>query len=417
MIVAYLVGTYPAVSHTFVMREVEGLRALGVEVKTFAVHPTPPKQLLTETDRRAAAETRTIQPPRIGSLVRAHASAVRRDPRRYWTTLVLSQQLSPGGLRERVWHAFYFAEAIIFWRLCRDREISHAHVHFAVASSMIALLAAHYAEPDGGSWSFTMHGPTEFDEVSRFRLAEKVRRARFVACISDYARSQLMKLVEEEHWGKLHIVHCGVDPARFQPVPHEPRERLRVLSIGRLVPDKGQSLLIEAIAELQRRGLQVELDLVGDGPARGRLEALARRVGVEENVTFSGAVGQDRIRDHFRAADVFCLSSFAEGVPVSLMEAMSMGLPVVTPRVMGIPELVDDGKSGLLVPPGRVDQLAEALATLAADHELRAAMGRTGREKILAEFDIADVARTLRDVLSLNLGHGAQGRTCRCRIL
>lgn len=241
-----------------------------------------------------------------------------------------------------------------------------------------------------------MHGPTEFDDVTRYALAEKVRRARFVAVISDYARSQLMKLVEPAHWRRLEVVHCGVDPAHFEPVDRSGRSApLRVLTVGRLVPDKGQAVLLEAVALLGARGVDVELTLVGDGPERESLQAAAGR-----SVRFAGAVGQDLVRAHYTAADVFALPSFAEGVPVVLMEAMATGLPVVSTRIAGIAELVDHGVGGLLVAPGRAEPVAEALERLAADPLLRARLGRAGRERVVARYDIADAVERLAELFA-----------------
>lgn len=145
--------------------------------------------------------------------------------------------------------------------------------------------------------------------------------------------------------------------------------------------------------------MPVRLTLVGDGPRRDELEALAGRLGVADRVRFTGSIGHDDILPMFRSADVFCLPSFSEGVPVVLMEAMAHSVPVVTTRIMGIPELVEDGLSGLLVAPGRVDVLVEALIRLVRDADLRQQLGARGRDKVLAEFDVNDSARQLRAVV------------------
>lgn len=245
-----------------------------------------------------------------------------------------------------------------------------------------------------------MHGPTEFTDVRRFDLAGKVADADAVVCISDYCRSQLMALTDERHWHKLRVVHCGVDPTWFTPsAGSRPTDALRVLSVGRLVPEKGHTVLLDAVADLAGQGIDVDLTIVGDGPARAALEAHAARRGIADRVQFAGAVGADVITAHYEAADVFCLSSFAEGVPVVLMEAMACGLPVVTTRIAGIPELVDDGVSGYLVPAGRHDLVAKALALLAIEPELREKFGEAGREKVATEFDQGRSAAALAELL------------------
>jgi colanic acid/amylovoran biosynthesis glycosyltransferase len=217
MRIAYLVGTYPAVSHTFISREVAGLRLLGVDVHTFSVRPPSVDQLLTGEARRSADQTPTIQPADPRAVLQSHLRAAARAPVRYVQTLWLALRLSPGGARAITWHLFYFAEGILLWDWLRRRGIKHVHVHFANAATSIAMLYAHFGQRDGATWSFTMHGPTEFDNVDSYLLAEKVQRARFVVCISDFARSQLMKLTKPGQWAKLLVVRCGVDPERFRP--------------------------------------------------------------------------------------------------------------------------------------------------------------------------------------------------------
>jgi colanic acid/amylovoran biosynthesis glycosyltransferase len=402
--IAYLVGSYPAVSHTFIAREVDGLRARGVDVHTVSVRRTPPEQLLTDADRRAAEETSVILPPEPRELVGAHARTLLRRPGRYLSTLALAARLSPGGARAGLWQLFYFAEAILLWRLCRRSDIGHVHAHFASPGADVAHLYAHFARSAGtvgAGWSFTAHG-FDIDNSDQDVLAAKVRDADFVVCVSNYGRGRLMALVDEDAWPKLAVIHCGVDLAAFSPPGREgPADgRLSVLSVGRLVAVKGQGVLIEAIATLARDGADVTLTLVGDGPRRPALEDLARRHGVADRVRFTGRVGQDDIRAHYSAADVFCLSSFAEGVPVVLMEAMASGIPVVATRINGIPELIEDGESGVLVAPGRADLLAAALRDMLGDGSRRAALAAAGRERVAADFEVDACAGDLRALMA-----------------
>jgi colanic acid/amylovoran biosynthesis glycosyltransferase len=399
--VAYLVGTYPAISHTFVAREVAELRAQGLMVHTFSIHRASADQLLTAADRAAAAETLSIQPPRPGTIVRAQLRAIASKRSRWLRTLLLSLRVAPPGWRSRLWHVFYFAEAVVLWTWCRSRGVRHLHAHFGNAASAVVMLTAELAADEGWSWSFTMHGPTEFDDVTGFALAEKVRRASVVPCISDYARSQLMKLVEPDHWSKLHLVRCGIDAEHFAP----PASRtdgpgFRLLSIGRLTRDKGQEHLLEAVARARAEGHPVSLTLLGEGPRRGALERLAVVLGIADVVAMPGAVSQNEIRTAYASADAFCLSSFAEGVPVVLMEAMAMELPVVAPRLMGIPELVEHMQTGLLITPGRADVLAEALGHLAESAELRARLGKAGRARVSTAYRLDEQGRRLAALFS-----------------
>jgi colanic acid/amylovoran biosynthesis glycosyltransferase len=402
MRIGYLATHYPAVSHTFVLREVEALRRLGVEVETFSIHRTPDSELLSEADRHAAATTFAVIGPRPSIFV-AHLAAFAARPARYLQSLALALRLASPGLRGRLWGLFYFAEAIAVWRKAQRMGVHHLHAQFADGATDVALLVSHFGGV-GWSWSMAIHGPVEFYDVRLNRLPEKVRRARFMLAISHFGRSQLMTIADEADWGRIHVVHCGVDLSVFAPdggrradgVPH-------LLCVGRLVHLKGHSLLIEALGELSRRGTRAVLTFVGDGPKRIELEELALDLGVADRVRFVGAVGQDAIRDIYGSADVFCLPSLAEGLPVVLMEAMAFEVPVVSTRIMGIPELVDDGRSGLLVTPSRLDELTDALERLITDPALRARLGRAGREKVQAEFDIDRSARRLRDIFAAAL--------------
>ncbi|HUC00754.1 MAG TPA: glycosyltransferase [Solirubrobacterales bacterium] len=413
--VAYVVGRYPAVSHAFVTREVLALRAAGVEVETISIHRAEDGDALSATDRAERERTYALLPVRLGALLGAHLRAFAGAPRAYLATLAGALRDGPPGIRGRVWQLFYFLEAIMVWNRCRSRGVRHLHAHHLNQAADAAMLAVRYANARGGpawTWSFTMHGPNELYDVSRFQLAEKAGEAAVVTCISDFARSQVMGFTDEDRWTRFTVVHCGVDPTEFDPgraasngaAPAPGDGPFRVLYVGRLVPFKGQAILLEATAALRRRGIDARLTMIGEGPAREGAERRAAEFGLNGEVRFAGAVGQDEIRSHYAAADVFCLPSFAEGVPVVLMEAMAMAVPVVTSRIMGISELVDDGAQGLLVRPGRADELAAALERLARDPELRERLGRGGRAKVSAEFDVRESGRQLAAIFATQDG-------------
>jgi glycosyltransferase involved in cell wall biosynthesis len=401
---AFVCSEYPAISHTFVLREIEALRRLGVSITTFSLRRTPAEKQLSEQDREAAATTVAILPPRWGRLLVAHLGLLLRAPRTYFGTLRHALGLAPPGLRGRLWQVFYFVEAVVLWRECERRQIRHLHVHLANAAADVTMLAVHLGssrEPERPwSWSFTMHGPTEFLDLRHYRLAEKLDSASFVVCISDFARSQLMALCDPDRWPRLRVIHVGLPVGQFTRAtpPRTPGSYDRILYIGRLVPEKGQTVLLEAVAELARRGLEVEVTLAGGGDLRPELEAFAGRLGISSQVEFPGAVGQDRLRELYEAATVFCLPSFGEGVPVVLMEAMAMEVPVLSTRIAGIPELIEHGRDGLLVPPGRADELAAALESLLTNRERHSELAQAGRQKVLREFDAERSAEQLHDL-------------------
>lgn len=394
-----MISEYPLPSHTFIHDEVRGLRALGAQVDTFSVRRTGAEQLLSDADRTLARETYAIRPPRPHHFALAHVRALATSPRRYLDTLRRSMSLAGPGLRSRVWRLMYFVQAVVLWDRCRRRGIRHLHAHFANVASDIAMLAAGLGE--GWSWSLTMHGPTEFFEVAAHRLGEKTADAALVACISDYCRSQLMAVSGPEHWHKLRVVHCGVDTDHFRPPKASSDNGVpRIVQVGRLVAVKGQPVLLAAAAALRDRGHEFRLELVGDGPDRNELSELAARLQLSDRTVFHGALSHGQVRDVLAGASVMCLPSFAEGVPVVLMEAMAMEVPVLTSRIMGIPELLEDGRCGALVAPGDADALADALQRLLEDPERRAQLARRGRERIRQAYDRPACTRELFELLS-----------------
>lgn len=399
--VAYLCSQYPAVSHTFILREVNALRRLGAEIATFSIRQAGSDQLLAQADRVAFESTYAILPPRWMRLFATHLKLVILAPLVYLSSLALSVRGSAPGLRARLWQLFYFVEAVMLWSECRRRGIRHIHVHVANVAADVAMLAASIGsavEPEcPWSWSFTMHGPAEFFDVSHFRLREKLRHARFVVCISDYARSQLMVLSEPAVWDRFHVVHCGIPLEQFTRSGDGAARQAEptILYLGRMVPEKGQAILLQAVALLAKRSQSVKVILAGDGPSRPGLERIAEQLGIASRSSFPGVVGQEQIQALYASAAIFCLPSFAEGVPCVLMEAMAMGLPVVSTRIAGIPELIDDGHTGLLVAPGRPDELADALQLLLNDPSLCSQMGSSGRQKVIGEFTTEKSAEQL----------------------
>jgi colanic acid/amylovoran biosynthesis glycosyltransferase len=409
--IAYLMSHYPAISHAFVLREIEHLRATGLEVDTLSIHRAADEDLLSAADRAEAATTTTVLPTNAREVVSAHLVALARAPHRYFSTLALALRTGAPGLRERLWHLFYFGEAMVLLGHCRRARIAHLHAQFADSATDVAMLVTHYRRGkrvDGleCTWSLAVHGSVEFYNVDRHALTDKIEHARFAVGISDFGRSQLMRLSDSSRWDHIHVVRCGVDLAVYEPPANRSRSATaaEILFVGRLLHGKGLSLLFEAVAELRRRDLDVRVTVVGDGPARTEVERAARALGLSEHVQFLGAIGQDDLLARYADADVFCLPSFAEGIPVVAMEAMAMELPVVTTRIMGIPELVEDGTHGLLVAPGRVDALTYALDRLVRAPEQRRRMGAAGREKVRSDYDVARSAERMRSVLAAELG-------------
>jgi glycosyltransferase involved in cell wall biosynthesis len=302
--------------------------------------------------------------------------------------------MAHAGGRARLWQLYYFTEAILLWRWMRRLRLHHVHVHHANVGADVALLACAYANASGleWTWSLTVHGPTELVDVETHKLAAKAADAAAVICISDFARSQVAAVAE----GNLHTVRCGIDVDAFAPVDRSGRSGFEVLCVAALARRKGVGVLLDAFAQVLEAHPGARLTIAGDGEEAGALRAQAEQLGIAGSVEFTGAVAHDRVRELYQRADAFCLPSFSEGVPTVLIEAMATELPVVGTAVGGTTELVDE----IVVPPARADRIAEALLRLAADPELRRTLGRSGRERVIADYNRETNAAALHAVLA-----------------
>jgi glycosyltransferase involved in cell wall biosynthesis len=396
MAIGYLVSSYPAVSHTFVRREVAELRRRGAEVHTFSVRRPRAADLVGAADREELERTWHILPVRAAELLRAHLRLLATRPAAYASTLVRALRHRTPGLRALRYALYYFAEAGRLADELERRGVSHLHSHFANSGATVGLLAAGLA---GIDWSLTLHGSADLDGASLPLLGAKIGAARFVACASQYLRSQAYRAVSPDCWERIFVSRCGIDLGAFRPPGEGARAagdgRLHILCVGRLSPEKGHRGLLEAFAALLEGGVDAQLCLLGEGPERAALEARCRELALGERVSLPGSADEEGVRRALHAADVFALPSLMEGLPVVLMEAMACGVPVVAPRLCGIPELVEDGRSGLLYTPGAWDELAAALGRLAGCPELRRALALAGRRRVEADHAIAHAVAPL----------------------
>jgi glycosyltransferase involved in cell wall biosynthesis len=383
MRIAYLTSQYPAASHTFIRREVTGLRSLGFQVDTFSLRRPVGESKLAAIDQREAAATWYVLPAPPARLARSHAKAFLTRPLAYASTLRRALGHRAPGLRALLWSAFHFVEAIDVAHELERRDIEHLHNHFANAGANVGYLAAHYLRL---RWSLTLHGTSEFDYPAGLLLAEKIEAAHFVACVTHFGRAQAMRLVDPKHWHKFRIVRAGIEPLDMGSAPAATNGRQRLVCVARLSPEKGHAGLIQAVAQLVSEGVDVELELLGDGPDTQRVEAQIRELGLESRILMRGQVPEEVALLAMANATAVVLASFMEGLPVVLMEALALGVPVVAPCVAGIPELVEHGVSGLTFPPGDWASLARALRQMLGDAELRARLAREGRRRVEAEF-------------------------------
>jgi glycosyltransferase involved in cell wall biosynthesis len=280
----------------------------------------------------------------------------------------------------------YFVEAVMVGQWMRRNGQTHLHVHLASQAASVGLFVERIF---GFGYSLSVHGPDEFSDVEGKYLTRKIAAASFVVCISSYTRSQLMNLCPYLHWSKFSVVRLGVDGTLFAPLPRtEPNAQFEILCVGRLTPAKGQHLLIDAVDRLSQQGRPVRLRLVGSGPDESSLRDCAARLAQPGCVVFEGAVNQDRIRSLYANADAFCVASFAEGLPVVLMEAMAMEIPCVSTAIAGIPELIRSEVDGLIVPASDLGSLVQALTRLMDDPELRARLAASGRTRVLEFYNL-----------------------------
>ena len=396
MKIAYLASRYPYVSHTFITREVWAMRARGFEVGTFSVRRSHPDEILGGEAQEDGASTRWLVPLRVGPYVAAFLWLIRTRPllgTRTWLGAVLQPHLS---VRERLLWWAYFVEAVQLAHWLAREGFEHLHAHFGNSGSSTAMLAARLTRLP---FSLTCHG-SELNDPERYRLRQKVAFARFVVCVSKYGKSRLMLACPREHWGKIHVVRCGLLADEMPEQDRAAGDSSRILCVGRLSPEKGHLVLLDALAILRKQGIEPHCTLVGDGPMRTRLEEQTKTLGLTPYVTFAGALEPADVAHHYRSAGVAVLASFSEGVPVVLMEAMAHGLPVVATRVGGVPELVEEGATGRVVSPGDAAELASALQQVLSSPDLAQAMGRKGRDVIHEHFSVEASARRLEGLFT-----------------
>jgi colanic acid/amylovoran biosynthesis glycosyltransferase len=395
MRVAYLVNQYPHVSHTYIRREIAALEAAGMEVARFSIRPSA-EELVDPADRDERLRTQVLLDVGAAGLLLALAVTAVRRPLPWLRALRAAVRLGRRSGRGMLRHLAYLAEACVLVRRLRKRGVLHLHAHFGTNSTAVAMLASLLGGPP---YSFTVHGPEEFDCPESISLREKVACSAGAVVVSDFGRSQLLRWAAHEDWPKVHVVRCGLDVAFLAGGPRPIPEAPRLVCVGRLAEQKGQLLLLEALACVAAEGIDFEMILAGDGPLRPALEESVRRLGLGGRVRITGWLSGEAVRRVLLDPRLMVLPSFAEGLPVVLMEALALGRPVVTTYIAGIPELVENGVNGWLVPAGSATALAGAIAeALRAPTETLARMGRVGAARVAALHDASREAAKLAEM-------------------
>lgn len=379
--IAYLVNKYPAVSHSFIRREIAAIEETGAFVVRFSIRSAP-GTLPDAQDRAERDLTRVVlgkgfaplgadtvriavtRPAQFLQAARLVARTIADDPKRGWK------------------HLAYLAEAC--WLARRLDGAHHLHAHFGTNPAAVARLVHHLT---GLPYSFTVHGPDEFDSPRALDLPGKIADAQAVMAISSYGRSQLMRWSDPRHWPKIAVVRCGVDQLFTEEPPPADRTAPVLCAVARLSAQKGLPLLLEAAVRLKERGTVFRLILVGDGEMRDEIEEIIATRGLSDTVTITGFVDAARVREILLGSRAMVLPSFAEGLPVVIMEALALRTPVIASAIAGTPELVD-ADCGWLIPAGSIDALVDAMAeALTAPPEQLHAMGSVGRDRVLAQHD------------------------------
>lgn len=402
MIIAYLAPYYPHGSHSFIRREIAALERQDFTVKRFSIRP--PHGLVDTADLVEAPKTVSLISRGIGAIIVATFMAAVKSPLRFLRALRIAIRFGRRSERGVVRHLIYLAEACLFLRCLQQCGAAHVHSHFGTNSTTVALLAHVLGGPN---FSFTVHGPEEFDRPHADSLKDKIAAATFVVAVSSFGRSQLLRWCDRRNWDKIHIVHCGLDAsflgADSVPMPTAPR----IVCVGRLAEQKGQLILLQALALLKTDGINPEVLFAGDGPMRREIESEIIRLGLSDTVRVSGWLSGADVRREIEASRVMVLPSFAEGLPVVIMESLALGRPIISTYVAGIPELVRNGVDGWLVPPGSVEELAAAIRMLLEASPARLTeMGKAGSTRVAERHDAAIEAGKLAELFRCS---------CECR--
>jgi glycosyltransferase involved in cell wall biosynthesis len=419
--IAYLLGTFPALTETFVLGEIEALRKAGVHVELFAL-ARPATQHDASHGQDLARQTTYAPVLASRETWRANLAALGRNPRGYLGTLGTLLARTAFNPVHCLKSLAVFGAAAVFAERMRERGIRHVHAHWATYPATAAYVASRLT---GVPYSFTAH---VYDAtLIRSLMREKLRRAGFVVTCNRFTANRLARLAAGAT-SKIFVNYHGAALDKFQRNgdARDDRPGPEILSVGSLFPRKGYPVLLEACRLLRDRGRAFHCTIVGEGPMRRRMEAFIRAHRLQDVVHMAGAQTHAEVLQRYRTADLFALACMTDylgwqeivsdpllflevgfaipfrpltdGIPNVIAEAMAMELPIVSTTVAGVPELVEHGRSGLLVPEQQAAALADAIERLLADPELRRAMGRAGRARVL---DVFDRSKNIRELVGI----------------
>ena len=396
MKIAYLISQYPKVSHSFIRREITALEADNIEVVRYSIRSCA-AELVDLADKKELEKTRFIMAVGAIGLLLSLIKVAFTRPKRFLAALRLTLRIGWGQDRGLLIHFAYLAEACVLLGWVNNADISHIHAHFAFNPTTVAMLCHVLGGP---TYSFTVHGPEEIDRAIILSLEEKIKRATFVAPISSFCKSQLYRWCDRAYWSKIKVIHCGLDEQFFANEPTPVPDNNKLVCVGRLSEQKGQLVLLEAASQLVREGIDFKLTLVGDGIFRPQVEKAISDFNLQDYVEITGWVANARVSQHIIDSRAMVLASFAEGLPVVMMEALALGRPVIGTYIAGIPELIEQEDCGWLVSAGSVNDLANAMKkVLALPVKELQQMAKIGTEKVRQQHDITVEAKKLANLL------------------
>lgn len=365
--IGYLINTYPRPSHSFIRREIAALEAEGVEVHRFAMRGIE-SELSDPADLAEHARTERVLDAGGRRLLSGMLRQAAAKPRSFAAALKLARRRARAGESSLARQIIYLAEGAHIAARAQELRLDHIHAHFGTNSTRVAS----YARLLGAvPFSFTVHGPEEFDNTAALDLGGKLAAAEFCATVSSYGRSQMCRWAAAGDWDKVQVVHCGLDLGRWDSPAPLPPGPFHMVAVGRFAEQKGFGLLIRAFATAWRRDPTLRLSLVGDGELRPQIQALVAAEGMSDAVHLLGWQNEAGVRAAMNAAHALVTPSFAEGLPVVIMEAMACARPIIATYIAGIPELVRPGHEGWLIPAGDAEALAETMLAAAATDRKR----------------------------------------------
>jgi len=386
MRIAYFTNQYPKVSHSFIRREILALEQLGHTVERFALR-SDESELVDPVDQREFTKTSYILSEDKVTILKVCFNTLIKQPWLFCKTLLLAVKLGFRSDRGILRNMAYMLESCVLLDWQREKKIEHIHAHFGTNSTAVVMFSHLLG---GAAYSFTVHGPEEFDKPEFISLAEKIKYGRFVVAISSYGRSQLFRWIPSEQWAKVKVVHCGLDDEFLSAdLSREVNLSNNLVCVGRLCEQKGQLLLLESMKAIKALNIECHLILAGDGPMREEAERRIAGYDLTDRVTITGWISSEQVKDILIDARGLVLPSFAEGLPVVIMEALALKRPVITTYVAGIPELVKHEQNGWLIPAGDVDALTSAMTDLlTANSEQLVSMGQNGYEAVRLSHNI-----------------------------